>query len=530
MRPVVLTGPPGSGKSTIAPRLAAALSVPWIDLDREIERRAGFAVAELFVREGAAGFRVREAAVLTDLVARDDLVIAAGGGSLVSQSLRREVHQRATVVGLTAPVEVLLARMSAGGGRPMLDAAHDPEATLRDLLRGRAEGYAEVLAVVDTAALDPDAAAVRLSEAVRQDDLLVPLGHRTYAVRWVSLAGLGDAIAGLSGPRVSAVLLVTDTNVWRHWGETVSRGLGTPPVATVVLRPGERSKTVRGVSRLWDAALGAGIDRDALVVAVGGGVVTDLGGFAAATLLRGIRWLAVPTSLLGMVDAAVGGKTGVDMAQGKNLVGAFHHPSAVLVDPETLSTLPRGEYLQALAEVVKIAVVRDPGLLVTLEREAGSLVRPGGAREILSRVIRAAVRAKAGVVSMDEREHGERAVLNFGHTVGHALEAGSGYTLSHGVCVAVGIRAALGLGCLRGMTPVELCDRVGALLDMLGLPRRMPVPYALAETALFSDKKRSHEGLRFVLVRAPGQAVTVVVPLDEARWALQYAIETRSTP
>ncbi len=294
----------------------------------------------------------------------------------------------------------------------------------------------------------------------------------------------------------------------------------------VTLTPGERAKTLRGAERVWRALRDDGADRGAVLVGVGGGVVTDLTGFAASAWMRGVGFVTAPTTLLAMVDAAVGGKTGVDFGGGKNLVGAFHHPSLVWMDVEALRTLPRRELRSGMAEAVKIAVVRDPELLQILERDAARLV--GGADlDALRAVLVRAVRAKIDVVAEDERESGVRALLNFGHTVGHALEASSGYRLRHGECVAVGMRAALSLGAAMGVTPPGLVSRVGELLDRLGLPARARVDAERAAKALGNDKKREGGALRFVLATAAGEGTLREVPWATAHDVLRAAIETR---
>jgi shikimate kinase/3-dehydroquinate synthase len=287
----------------------------------------------------------------------------------------------------------------------------------------------------------------------------MPLGARTYAVELADgdPARLTAAIQELSP---SSVLVVTDTNVQAArgaWLERALEGLAVPR-RTIAITPGEQSKTLATVAHIWDEALAFGVDRDALVIAFGGGVVGDLAGFAASTVLRGIRCVQIATSLLSMVDSSVGGKTGFDHAAGKNLIGAFFQPSRVIVDLEHLTTLPPRERAAGLAEVVKIALVQDVALFELLERTADA-VRAGD-REALRPVLRAAIEAKIRVVRDDERESGARALLNLGHTLGHALETHGGYTrLLHGEAVAVGTVLELAATERLGFTPAGLADR-----------------------------------------------------------------------
>src|SRR5690606_13141961 len=251
--------------------------------------------------------------------------------------------------------------------------------------------------------------------------IAVALGPRTYQVRIGRgvLSELPAELAALGG----AVVIVADENVEEPWARPIARAIA--PRATITLAPGEENKTLAAVERIWDGALEAGVDRGALVLAVGGGVVGDLAGFAASTLLRGVRFAQVPTSLLAMVDSSVGGKTGFDRPQGKNLVGTFHQPRFVLCDVDTLSTLPDAELRAGLAEVVKSAWIDGEASVRALEQDAERLLARDG--EALERAVRMSVALKADVVASDEHESGRRMVLNLGHTLGHAIEAARGY-------------------------------------------------------------------------------------------------------
>jgi shikimate kinase/3-dehydroquinate synthase len=314
-------------------------------------------------------------------------------------------------------------------------------------------------------------------------------------------------------------LLVTDANVSMAHGATANRALGPLgiPTAEVVLEPGERQKHAGTVEHIWRAALAAGADRKSLFVGLGGGVVTDLTGFAAATYLRGVAWIGVPTTLLAMVDASVGGKTGVDLENAKNAVGAFWQPRGVLCDPALEATEPARGYVSALAEVVKTALIGDPGLLDMLETRADHV--KAREPELVAELVRRSVRVKARVVGLDERESGPRAMLNLGHTVGHALEAQGGYErLTHGEAVSLGLVAALRIGEKLGQTSAALVERVTRLLDRLGLPTSLAKePLAQAAEHIGHDKKRAGKRLRFVVARDPGRVEMVDVDLAELR-------------
>jgi shikimate kinase / 3-dehydroquinate synthase len=297
---------------------------------------------------------------------------------------------------------------------------------------------------------------------------------------------------------------VVDSLVLPRLGPALARH-GEP--LKVVLPSGERHKTLASVERILRAAVEAPVDRNAVVVGVGGGVVTDIAGFAAAVALRGLRWIAVPTTLLSMVDASVGGKTAVDLGNAKNAVGAFHQPSRVIVDPSLSRTETLRAFRSGLAEVVKTALIGD----LELYRE---LCADGAAERLvidrdeaaITRAVRSSIVVKAGVVGRDEREMGERAHLNLGHTIGHALEAEGGFErLTHGEAVSLGLVAALRIGVALGVTTRDLSMQVQDLLARLGLPvdlDREPLDQALQWVGY--DKKRQAGELRFILVRAPG--------------------------
>jgi shikimate kinase/3-dehydroquinate synthase len=508
MRPIVLSGFMATGKSTVGPRLAARLDVPFVDTDAEIERAAGKSIPDLWREGGEAAFRAREAALVEELLRGGvPKVIAFGGGTVTVKRARRLALDRAHVVTLTASPETIAARIPDIAGRPNLALGGDPVARATELLAERAEAYAECHLALSSEGLDVDAVVDAILALVRRDPLVVPLGARSYVIDLCAdePARLTDAIAGCAP---SSVVVVTDSNVQRARGAAIEAALHPLAIAgtRVTLPPGEKQKTLASVSTIWDAALGAGVDRDALFLAAGGGVVGDLAGFAASCLLRGVRFVQVPTTLLAMVDASVGGKTGFDHPAGKNLVGAFHQPSAVVVDLGHLATLPARERTSGLAEVVKIALTSDAALLERLEASAPALAR--GDLEALRPVVRAAIEAKVRVVRDDERESGPRALLNLGHTLGHALEAHGGYgRWLHGEAVSLGVVAELEACARLGWTPPALVQRARALLSALGLPTAVDrAELAASWPYVGADKKRAGATVRLPVVAAPGES------------------------
>lgn len=499
---IFLYGPPGSGKTMIGRLLAESLRLPFYDLDAVIEARSGSSTPQIFASEGEPGFRLRERTELQRLLALDESVVALGGGALTDLDTRSLVDGRGPILLLTAPLEILLNRLNSDENpRPLL--AGDTRAQLVDLLARRAEHYATFPLQLDTAILTPEQAAweaqVRLgvfhvhSMAASATDA----GPSGYDVR-VQTSGLdhiGEMLhrRGLKGP----VVLVSDTNVGPIYAEQVIRSLQTAGYAaqTVLIPPGEAHKTLATMASLWEAFISAGLERGSTVAALGGGVVGDLAGFAAATFLRGVRWVVLPTSLLAMADASLGGKTGADLPQGKNLIGAFHPPGLVLADPSALATLPEPELRSGLAEVVKHGVIGDPALFARCAQGWGALQSDWG------EVVRRAMAVKIKVIQADPFEHGVRAALNLGHTIGHAVELASGFRLRHGEAVAIGMVAEARLAEHISLAQAGLAVEIATVLRGVGLPTEIPpgLDRQAVLTAMGVDKKRTNGKLRFAL-------------------------------
>ncbi|UQA61485.1 3-dehydroquinate synthase [Polyangium aurulentum] len=505
--PLLLSGFMGAGKSTVGRLVASLANIPFVDLDAAIEEASGRSIASLFAESGEAAFRALESEALRMILDNPDpRVIALGGGALLDAELRRHALARARVVTLTAKPETLIAR-TQGTGRPLLSTGLDRLGRIRDLLAARAPAYAEAHNQIPTDDRTPAAVAEAVLRAWREPTLVVPLGLRSYPVRVTANApGVVAEIASSLAP--SAVFLVTDANVDPLATAPVVAALqeaGLRLASKIVLTPGETHKQLPAVEGILNTCVAAGADRDALVVALGGGVVSDIAGFAAATLLRGVRWIAVPTTLLSMVDAAVGGKTGVDLGPAKNAVGAFHQPSAVVIDPAYVRTEHERAYVSGLAEVVKSAAIADPELLDLLSRERSRVLTRD--LDLVREVVLRAVRVKTDIVTRDERESGERALLNFGHTIGHGLEAAGEFTrLTHGEAVSLGMVAIMRVGISLGVTDPAAAERITRLLADLGLPtdlRTQPLDAALRLAAL--DKKRKAGAIRVILLEALGR-------------------------
>ncbi len=477
----VFVGFMGAGKSTTARSAAAELSVEPLDSDREIERTLGESIESYFDREGEAAFRAREEEVVLELLQRPDArVIALGGGALESERVRDALRGH-TVVHLEVGADEAWRRAS-GKGRPL---ARDRGRF--DQLRQDREAVYESAA----SAWLPSMPRNGIRRALRALTALegAPAGTR---LAWAGAAsgdypvffGRGLVGSGFFHPADGRRFVVTDENVAR---------LHAPPGdARVAVPPGEEQKTLERAQEVLRFLAAEGAARDDVVVAVGGGVVGDLGGFCASVYQRGMRWVGIPTTLVAQVDSAYGGKTGVDLPEAKNYVGAYHHPAAVITDPAVLETLPAEEAAAGYAEVVKTALIAG-GQLWARVREGGP---------VDDETIWRCLRTKLAIVAEDERDSGRRQVLNLGHTVGHAIEAATGYgRYRHGEAVAIGLLTALRLS---GRDALR--KEVEALLATRGLPSRFEG--AAVEDVLeyvARDKKRTGGQVPFVLVEAPGE-------------------------
>lgn len=511
---IILTGFMGTGKTAVGQAVAERLGRWFVDMDAIIQRRAGRPIRAIFDQEGEPVFRQMEAELCRELAQEHSLVIATGGGALLPAANRQTLGASGVLICLTAPVDVILARLGDAADRPLL-AGPDRRERVEALLAQRAAGYAAIMHQIDTAGLTVDQAAERVIRLVRR----VGAGPRRIPVSYPGggydiligdgiSAGLGQAMrdAGLAPGRCA---LVSQPAIAAAQAEPLLAGLAEAGFDTTLVEmpDGEAHKTLATVAGLIDAFVAAGLERRSPVIALGGGVVGDVAGFAAAIYLRGVPLVQAPTSLLAMVDASVGGKTGVDLPQGKNLVGAFKQPALVAIDPEMLKTLPSDEFRSGLAEVVKAGMIGDPGLFEVMEGRRGEVTPMGGVTPPLRLpdLIARAVQVKATVVQEDPFEQGRRAALNLGHTFGHAYETLSGYRLRHGEGVSIGLAAATRLAARLGLCEPALVQRVEGLLARLDLPIRAGAfaPETVL-AAMSADKKRIDGRLRFVLPRALG--------------------------
>ncbi len=488
----------GAGKSTGARALAAGLGVEPLDSDHELEERLGEPIESFFDREGEPAFRAREEQVVLELLAHPDArVIALGGGAVGSERVRQALTSH-TVVHLEVEPEEAWRRAS-NHGRPL---AREPERFGR-LHSDRTALYESVADVIV-----PPGEREGIRRALPAFAALADAPAGTRLV-WASAAsgeypvflGAGLVGSGFFYPRAGRRFVVTDENV--------ERAVAFEGDERIVVAAGERHKTLAGAEEVLRRLARAGAERGDLVVALGGGVVGDLAGFCAAVYQRGMAHVQVPTTLVAQVDSAYGGKTGVDLPEGKNYAGAFHQPAAVLCDPALLATLPREEHAAGFVEVVKTALIAGGPLWARVRR----------GEEPDAEVIMGCLRTKLAVVAADERDSGRRQVLNLGHTVGHAIEAATGYALfRHGEAVGIGLLAALRLS---GRDALR--TEVAGLLEARGLPLSFGGASVDEVLELIGrDKKRTGGRVPFVLVEAPGEVTPGHEP-DPA--ALRAAVE-----
>jgi shikimate kinase/3-dehydroquinate synthase len=531
---VALTGFMGSGKSSVGMATARLLGWRFVDLDDEVAKAAQMTIPEIFAEGGEPGFRRREVEALKDVLTRLDdgeacvgsgsdgsdgsgddrgLVLALGGGTLQTPEAAGLLAERGGVVFLDIEEPQAWER-AQGGSRPL---AQDRQ-TFAALLAARRSTYEHVadwiLPVGDRGVeqLAKEVARVVRATAAEWPTSwglqLVSTGRRSTVVGGEGTLASLAVFAGDAAACGARLFVITDDNVEKAWGKAIRGLLGQPSGdRMLVLLPGEQSKTTEGLRLSWDWLASRGARRDDVVVVLGGGVVGDLAGFAAATYQRGVGLWQVPTSLLAQVDSSVGGKTAVNLEAGKNLAGAFYQPGLVIIDPRVLSTLSEAEYINGLGEVVKYGLLAGEPLLGRLEEQRRELRERQP--DLVSEVVKTCVRYKADVVDEDELDTGRRAVLNLGHTTAHALEVGFGYgRLRHGEAVALGLLVALAVSeRLLGLDP-EVRRRAKVLMADVGLPTAADLPPVdVLVAAAARDKKVAAGSVGFVGLRALGEPV-----------------------
>ncbi|ROQ62885.1 3-dehydroquinate synthase [Streptomyces sp. 840.1] len=525
---IVLVGPMGVGKSTVGELLAGRLGTTYRDTDADVVATAGKPIAEIFYDEGEERFRELERAAVRDAVAEHTGVLSLGGGAVLDETTRTLLAGHA-VVYLSMDVDEAVKRVGLNTARPLL--AVNPRRQWRELMEARRHLYTDVArAVVATDERTPQEVAQAVLEALELPD--APSSGRENATMTdqgptrIQIAGsagtdpyevvIGRQLLGelpsFIGDRVKRVA-VLHPEALAETGEAVRQDLADQGYEAIAIQlpNAEEAKTVEVAAYCWKALGQTGFTRTDVIVGVGGGATTDVAGFVAATWLRGVRWIAVPTTVLAMVDAAVGGKTGINTAEGKNLVGAFHPPAGVLCDLAALDSLPVNDYVSGMAEIIKAGFIADPVILDLVEADPQGARSPAGPHT--AELIERAIRVKAEVVSSDLKESGLREILNYGHTLAHAIEKNERYKWRHGAAVSVGMVFAAELGRLAGRLDDATADRHRAVLESVGLPltyRGDQWPKLLENMKV--DKKSRGDLLRFIVLDGLGKPTVLEGP------------------
>ncbi|WEH42828.1 3-dehydroquinate synthase [Streptomyces sp. AM 2-1-1] len=526
---VVLVGPMGVGKSTIGELLAEQLGAPYRDTDADVVETAGKPISEIFFDEGEERFRELERRAVREAVAGHSGVLALGGGAVLDADTRALLAGHA-VVYLSMDLEEAVKRVGLGAARPLL--AVNPRRQWREMMELRRHLYEEVARVtVATDDRTPDDIARAIIDALALPERDTTPGREKTAMTEqaptrIQVAGTAgsdpyDVLVGrqllgelpkLIGDRAKRVAVLHPESL-AETGEAVREDLAAQGYEAIAIQlpNAEEAKTIEVAAYCWKALGQTGFTRSDVIVGVGGGATTDVAGFVAASWLRGVRWIAVPTTVLGMVDAAVGGKTGINTAEGKNLVGAFHPPAGVLCDLAALDSLPVHDYVSGMAEIIKAGFIADPVILDLVEADPEGARTPTGPHT--AELIERSIRVKAEVVSSDLKEAGLREILNYGHTLGHAIEKNERYKWRHGAAVSIGLVFAAELGRLAGRLDDATADRHRTVLASVGLPltyRGDQWPRLLENMKL--DKKSRGDLLRFIVLDALGKPTVLEGP------------------
>ncbi len=516
MAKIILTGFMGTGKTAVGCHLAGLLQLPFLDLDTRVEKLAGKSVREIFSADGEETFRELERRAVAELIEEDSCVVATGGGTVIDPANRRILRGEGFLVGLSADIPTLLERLSDSRYRPLLSGP-DRRQQLEELLHPRESAYRDVDIHIDTTGKSVAEIAALIVTAFHDHEekrrshpvtaITVNLGLDSYPLYVgrgiLSTVGEHARHAGFSHTGA----LISHPRLMTLYGKEVQASLERAgfDITPIEVPEGETEKSWERVGLLYQELSRVALDRFSALFALGGGVVGDLVGFVAATFLRGVPLVHLPTSLTAQVDSSIGGKTGINLPLGKNLVGAFYQPRFVLTDVATLASLPEREFVSGLAEVVKYAIIRDAELFRYLEENTNRLLRRD--QGALLHTVTSCCAIKAQIVEKDERDHGLRAILNFGHTVGHAIESALEYReIQHGEAISVGMLVATQLSVTRGICPRKDLERVSALLQRCGLPRTLPVSPLEIMKRLFHDKKVRDGVLHFVLTGGIGHA------------------------
>ncbi|MCL5428316.1 MAG: 3-dehydroquinate synthase [Chloroflexi bacterium] len=503
---IFLYGPPGVGKTNTGQVLATELNMPFIDLDHEIELATGMNIQQVFTMKGEKEFRHHENTAIQNLGDKPASVVALGGGSLLQKKNRMIVENIGNLIVLMAEEQILINRLQSditSQPRPLL--LDDFLKKFSSLMVQRRTHYESFPVHFDTSDLGPAEVAWKIKVHLGRFYLRAMAGCEVV----FQSDGLQELGALFKSRGLRNPALVTDENLSNTYVQDSVSAFKREGFSPVIIKipTGESNKSWIIVNQVWKEFIDAQLDRDSTVVALGGGMVSDLVGFAASTFMRGINWVCVPSTLLAMVDASLGGKTGLNLAGWKNIVGSYYPPKLVLSDPGLLFTLPEVEFCAGLAEVVKHAVISDPELFYFC-----TLGLPW-VKNHVEELIKRAMAVKIKIIEEDPKEQGIRSVLNLGHTIGHALEAVSKFRIRHGEAVAIGLVKETKLGESLGVTEKGLSDEIAKLLLKLNLPVGLPKDVLREDLirALFLDKKRINKSWVFALPEQIGSVKLVKI-------------------
>jgi 3-dehydroquinate synthase len=510
---IILTGFMATGKTTVGKTLASQLGYDFVDTDEIIEERIGMTIAEFFQKEGEAAFRKMESELARELSEKKGLVIATGGRFMLDPENARALVKTGRVFCLVATPEEILERAEGDSHvRPLLQVPN-PLEHIVELMQQRKRGYGRFPQFM-TSEKSPKMVAEDLVEVLSGGpDVRFPIAAPSDRYEFIVGGGLlpfVSQLAGIEGP----IAIITDETV----GPLYARSCGMVDIV-ITIPPGRRNKTLATAQSIYEQLLEADFDRTGTIIALGGTVISELAGFIAATYMRGVDCVQCPTSLLAMVDTSIGGKTGIDLPNAKNLIGGFKQPKTVIADIATLHTLPPRAFASGMAEVIKHSLIADSDLLQKIE--AGNWIQTAGEVQSqaseLQALVAQAIQVKINIVQEDPYDQGRRVLLNFGHTFANAIERVSQHRISHGEAVAIGIVVSTHLSIKLGHCPEGARDRVEAVMKAVGLPTRIPEELAPEELllAMRSDKKKKAGKLRYVLLKDIGDVfVTDEVPED----------------
>ncbi len=505
---IVLTGFMGTGKTSVGKEISKRLGYQFIDTDVLIEDRERMPIPLIFKKKGEDYFRKLEQATVEEVSQMSNIVIATGGGVIKNRKNVENLGKRGFIIWLKASPEIILKRvMTEGGKRPLLD-VEEPLKEINKLLNERMRLYEQSDTFVDTDYITPRETAQEIVERLGLDsqNVTVDLKERSYDIL------IGSKILQYLGLRLkefrpSQVAIISNKTIFPMYKDTLLRSLREYNIVPEILLipDGEEYKDFLWTYYIHGELLKARFDRNSLLIAFGGGVVGDIAGFVASTYMRGIKYIQVPTSLLAQVDSSVGGKTGVNHPLGKNMIGTFYQPSLVLIDIDNLRTLPQREFYAGMAEIIKYGIIADRALFDYLRTEREGIISLGDG---IIHIIKRSCELKAEVVSRDEKEAGLRAILNFGHTVGHAIETVTGYKkFLHGEAVAIGMCAAADIAVRLGIYQKEDAKLLRNLVEEYKLPCEIPEDVSISDIvhAMEIDKKVKAGKLRFIFPISIGQ-------------------------